>query len=73
MTDRSTITNHVVGLSDVYGSGPTAATDHCDAARRRRRFGLAPNIWTFNGVFSLVDAWRERSHGRQVFKFSSNS
>ncbi len=30
---------------------------------------IKPNIWTFNGVFALVDAWREHSDGRQVFKF----
>jgi hypothetical protein len=30
---------------------------------------IKPNIWTFNGVFRLVDAWKEPSDGRQVFKF----
>jgi hypothetical protein len=30
---------------------------------------IKPNIWTFNGVFRLVDGWREPSGGRQVFKF----
>ena len=30
---------------------------------------IKPNIWTFNGVFALLDAWREHSDGRQVFKF----
>src|SRR3954451_6258045 len=30
---------------------------------------IKPNIWTFNGVFRLVDAWREASEGRKVFKF----
>ena len=30
---------------------------------------IKPNIWTFNGVFRLVDAWREPSDGRKVFKF----
>jgi hypothetical protein len=30
---------------------------------------LRPNIWTFNGVFRLVDEWRETSNGRKVFKF----
>jgi hypothetical protein len=51
------------------------------AARRHRDRGddpelvhvyekIKPNIWTFNGVFRLVDAWREPSGGRQVFKFS---
>jgi hypothetical protein len=26
-------------------------------------------IWVYNGTFSLVDAWQEKSDGRQVFKF----
>jgi hypothetical protein len=30
---------------------------------------IRPNIWTFNGVFRLVDAWQERAGPRQVFKF----
>jgi hypothetical protein len=30
---------------------------------------IKPNIWTFNGVFRLVDAWREASGARKVFKF----
>jgi 5-methylcytosine-specific restriction endonuclease McrA len=30
---------------------------------------LRQGIWSYNGVFHLVDAWREMSNGRQVFKF----
>ena len=30
---------------------------------------IKSNIWTFNGVFRLVDAWKEETHGRSVFKF----
>ena len=30
---------------------------------------IQPNIWTFNGVFRLVDAWQELSSNRKVFKF----
>jgi hypothetical protein len=30
---------------------------------------IKPNIWTFNGVFRLVDAWQEPSGNREVFKF----
>ena len=30
---------------------------------------IKPNIWTFNGVFRLVDAWQEDSGQRRVFKF----
>ncbi len=30
---------------------------------------IRQGIWSYNGVFRLVDAWREPSRGRQVFKF----
>ena len=30
---------------------------------------IKPGIWSYNGVFHLVDAWREQSGGRTVFKF----
>jgi hypothetical protein len=30
---------------------------------------LRSGIWVFNGIFHLVDAWREKSQDRIVFKF----
>lgn len=30
---------------------------------------LRQGIWSYNGVFHLIDAWRQQSNGRQVFKF----
>lgn len=30
---------------------------------------LRAGIWSYNGVFHLVDSWRERDKFRQVFKF----
>jgi hypothetical protein len=30
---------------------------------------IKDGIWTYNGVFDLVDAWMERSGRREVFKF----
>jgi hypothetical protein len=30
---------------------------------------IRPGIWTYNGLFRLVDAWQETSGYRQVFKF----
>ncbi|MGZ4823308.1 MAG: HNH endonuclease [Terriglobales bacterium] len=30
---------------------------------------IKDGIWTYNGVFQLVDAWQERSGRRNVFKF----
>jgi hypothetical protein len=30
---------------------------------------IKQGIWSYNGVFHLVDSWREPSNGREVFKF----
>jgi len=30
---------------------------------------IQQGIWSYNGMFHLVDAWRERDHERSVFKF----
>lgn len=30
---------------------------------------LRQGIWSYNGVFHLVDAWRQQRNGRRVFKF----
>jgi len=30
---------------------------------------IRQGIWSYNGVFHIVDSWREESNGRQVFKF----
>jgi hypothetical protein len=30
---------------------------------------IKPGIWEFSGVFRLIDAWREESNGRKVFRF----
>lgn len=30
---------------------------------------LRPGIWSYNGMFHLVDSWREESQGRGVFKY----
>lgn len=30
---------------------------------------IKPGIWVYNGIFTLVDAWQEKSGPRKVFKF----
>ena len=30
---------------------------------------IRPNIWTYNGLFQLTDAWIEKTNSRNVFKF----
>ena len=40
-----------------------------EPARVRVYEKIKHGIWSYNGVFHLVDSWCERSGGRQVFKF----
>lgn len=30
---------------------------------------MQPGVWSYNGIFKLVNAWKEESNGRKVFKF----
>src|SRR5207342_3533872 len=30
---------------------------------------IKEGIWAYNGVFALIDSWKENSEGRNVFKF----
>ena len=50
-----------------------AAQDHkagkCPPERVRVYEKIKDGVWSYNGVFHLVDSWRETSHGRKVFKF----
>lgn len=59
---------------------PTENGKFYAAAQRTRLEGAAPErvrvyekikkgIWSYNGVFHLVDAWKEHDGKRQVFKF----
>ena len=40
-----------------------------DPERVRVYEKLRQGVWSYDGIFHLVDAWREASNGRQVFKF----
>lgn len=33
---------------------------------------IKSGIWVYNGLFKLIDAWREESNARKVFKFKLN-
>jgi hypothetical protein len=40
------------------------------SAERVRVFEKIRNgIWTYNGIFELIDSWQEKSRSRKVFKF----
>ncbi|MDD1652672.1 MAG: HNH endonuclease [Methanomicrobiales archaeon] len=50
------------------------AAQECKAGKRppervRVYEKIKEGIWSYNGVFHLVDSWREQAHGRSVFKF----
>ncbi|OQZ90576.1 hypothetical protein BST11_12600 [Mycobacterium alsense] len=64
----------------VTSGKPTQNGLFLQAARRYREAGtpaehvrvyekMRSGIWTFNGTFRLIDAWREQSKQRMVFKF----
>ena len=62
-----------VGHSTQNGLFHRAARD-CKEGRRdpervRVYEKIRQGIWSYNGVFHLVDSWRERSGDREVFKF----
>ena len=71
----------VVDQPDRYPSGgPTqngkfheaaqlAKAGRREAERVRVYEKIRPGIWSYNGVFHLIDSWRERDESRQVFKF----
>ncbi len=40
-----------------------------DAERVRVYEKISPAVWSYNGVFHLVDAWQEEDQERKVFKF----
>ena len=50
-----------------------AAQEHKKGLRPPERIQvyekIKQGIWSYNGVFHLVDSWREQSNGRSVFKF----
>lgn len=41
----------------------------CSPERVKVYEKIKEGIWSYNGVFHLIDSWKEKSNGRQVFKF----
>jgi hypothetical protein len=62
-------------------SGNLTENGKFDKAAQEYKVGIRPparvrvyekiksGIWSYNGVFHLVDSWREQSNGRSVYKF----
>lgn len=55
------------------GQFEAAAVDYREGRRQAERVRayekIHSGIWSYNGIFHLVDAWTEHSGGRSVFKF----
>ncbi len=54
---------------DFYRAAQEAKSGLRPTERVRVYEKLRQGIWSYNGLFHLVDAWRQESNGRQVFKF----
>jgi len=52
-----------------YNAAVSARQGKCTPERVRVYEKIKNGIWAFDGIFDLLDAWEERSHGRKVFKF----
>jgi hypothetical protein len=52
-----------------YAAAQAAKAGSRSPERVRVYEKLRQGIWSYNGVFHLVDAWRQKSNERQVFKF----
>src|SRR5262245_262964 len=71
----------VVDQPEVYPSGAPTQNGRFHRAAQETKTGIRPpervrvyekirtGIWSYNGVFHLVDSWRERDEYRHVFKF----
>lgn len=61
------------GILTQNGLFHRAATDYKSGTRGPERVRvyekIKSRIWSYNGIFHLVDSWREPSDGRSVFKF----
>jgi hypothetical protein len=52
-----------------YEAAVAVANNSAPAERVRVYEKIKQGIWSYNGVFHLVDAWLERDEHRRVFKF----
>jgi hypothetical protein len=71
----------VVDQPEFYRSGTLTQNGKFHQAAQSAKSGLRkpervrayekikPGIWSYNGMFHLVDSWRENAEGRFVFKF----
>ena len=65
VTSRGALTQN--GL--FYRAAQRFKSGQRDAERVRVYEKISPAVWSYNGVFHLVDAWQEGDEERKVFKF----
>jgi SAD/SRA domain/HNH endonuclease len=56
-----------------YEAAQSYIRGEAQAARVRVYEKIKPGIWSYNGLFSLVDSWTETIGDRRVFKFKLHS
>jgi hypothetical protein len=64
---RPTQNGHFYKAAQAYAQGKA------EASRVRVYEKIKDGIWSYNGLFSLVDSWTETSGNRRVFKFKLHS
>jgi hypothetical protein len=65
----STITGRPTQNGKFFSAAKAAAATKRSPERVRVYEKLRPGIWSYNGIFHLVDAWTERDAHRTVCKF----
>ena len=65
VTSRGALTQN--GL--FYRAAQRFKSGQRDAERVRVYEKISPAVWSYNGLFHLVDAWQEEDQERKVFKF----
>lgn len=61
--------NHLTENGKFHKVAQDFKSQKCPPERIRVYEKIKSGIWSYNGVFHLVDSWQEQSKGRSVFKF----
>jgi hypothetical protein len=64
-----TPTGHPTENGKFHSAAQLFKSGHRQPERIRVYEKIKQGIWSYNGVFHLVDSWQELSNGRSVFKF----
>lgn len=75
MVDQSELTpnGRLTENGKFYKAGQDYKSKKRSPERVRVYEKIKSGIWSYNGIFHLVDSWLEHSNGRNVFKFKLNA